>query len=165
MRKERQELLYIWKRDSSTKPQSFKPSGETRCQMTFANNTDLLVLVETPTRQLEIWNTKNAKLSGVIPIEEQLIHHPELGASFKEPLNVKWVPLDFHLVVSPGGKYAAAMSAKGVVMISLVENKVLGTMPIKAIDEKDYLTFSGKTHDRGPRAIGVEKCASVVQGQ
>ncbi len=158
--------LFIWQRDTKTAPKRIPMSGSVRSMM-FATDRALVVYINQPEAHLEVWNTQTAQKLRTIPLPGSSTVKPNYGDA--DPLDLTLNPptTQNELAVSPGGKYAAVMSAAGVMFVSLVEGKVLGTLPLTPPKETPYVEigrwkdievpagtgeFSGKWED----CLGIE---------
>jgi WD40 repeat protein len=122
--------LFVWKRDEHVAPRVLPMSGQVS-SIAFADNQRLLVLVESPQRQLEIWDTSEVKRTAVIELPHGLKYPPQADTT-KDPLDLQAYPpaTPNVLAASPGGKYAAVMSTVGVLFVSLQDAKLLGVVPV-----------------------------------
>lgn len=142
----RQASLFAWKQGKKTKPVAMPMTGEVKA-VKFANNTEMVVLVESPKRQLEVWDTSSGKRSKVIELDSKLTYPPNLSTSRYEkydPLNLTMNPPVDHkaLAISGGGKYASVLSESGAILVSLADSKVIGTLPLPGITKVPYV-YSG----------------------
>ncbi|MEZ6134831.1 MAG: WD40 repeat domain-containing protein [Pirellulaceae bacterium] len=167
---DRQHQMYVWKRDSDAKPLPLPIEGEIS-SMTFANNRVLVVLLESPTRRIEAWDTLSGKRVRNIPLATALEFAQGRYRMLPNPSDIANFALNPPraqniLAVSGGGKYVAAMSTAGVIVASLHDEKVLGTLPVTVsagelepiIDrngsevERSAISFSG----RADQCAGLE---------
>jgi hypothetical protein len=127
--KDRRRHLYVWRRDEHEEPLRLDMTGELS-SITFADDRTLLVLVEAPARQLEIWNIADGTKTAVVDLPQPLTC-PEKPDKSLDPRDLQRFPPETPnvLAASPGGRYAAVASAPGLVLISLADARILGVAP------------------------------------
>lgn len=126
--------LYVWHRDKKGKPARMAMPGAV-ATTAFVGNTMVAVLVETPQRQLQLWDVgTTASRKGVIELPDTLEYPPNYDTS-KDPLDLQaFPPRPRHVMaVSPGGQYVAVMGSKGVMLVSVAEERVLGETQLPGI--------------------------------
>ncbi len=130
---ERRRKLYVWKQGSRKAPMEIVPDGIVT-SMTLANDRALVLLVEGEQRTIEVWDVSNGKKVRNVPIGSSLRYSTDPNAEELEPSLVENPPTRPNiLTVSCSGKYAAAASKDGIHLVSLIEGKVIGVMPMKSI--------------------------------
>lgn len=130
---ERRRKLYVWKQGSRKAPMEIAPDGIVT-SMTFANDRALVLLVEGEQRRIEVWDVSNGNRVRNVPIGSSLRYSTDPNAEELEPSLVENPPARPNIMtVSCSGKYAAAASKDGIHLVSLIEGKVIGVMPMKSI--------------------------------
>lgn len=136
--------LHVWRRGEKGPKAQLSMSGELSTYA-FADNQTLLVLVEKPKRQLEIWNTADGKRTAVIDVPHALEFHRAYTPSEDfQDMQVYPPAAQNILAVSPGGRYAALLGGKGLLFISLQYARIIGGVPLP--------DFRGKANE----CVGLE---------
>ncbi len=129
--------LYLWRRDSEHPSRELKVPGRVSWYG-FASDATLLVLVETPARQLQIWDVDTAEQRAAV----------ELPSTWRSPFEVESTaaiqrrfgyPL---AAASPGGRYVAVAGGEEVTMIAIDEARILGTLEVPKLMETDWWGIS-----------------------
>lgn len=130
---ERRRKLFVWKQGSRKASMEIAPDGIVT-SMTFANDRALVLLVEGEQRRIEVWDVSNGNRVRNVLIGSSLRYATDPNAEELEPSLVENPPARPNIMtVSCSGKYAAAASKDGIHLVSLIEGKVIGVMPMKSI--------------------------------
>ncbi|MCO6456220.1 MAG: hypothetical protein J5I93_13045, partial [Pirellulaceae bacterium] len=132
--------LYLWVRDSSDPPRQLKMPGAVSW-FGFAGSDTAVVLVETPERQLQLWDVATGTQRSAVKLPMDWRSTSD-EADDRFPMQRTWRdPLG---AVSPGGRYVAVAGGKSIAMVSIEEARILGTqaLELRGQDEEDLLGLS-----------------------
>jgi len=142
--KEQLNLLYLWTRDSSGLPRTLELPG-IPSWYGFAGHETILILVETPARQLQIWDASSGTQRSAIDLPNawrETSQYPDDRWKSQRPWR------DPLAAVSPGGRFVAVAGGTSIAMISIAEEKVLGMLDVelRGREEDDFkgLSFSAR---------------------
>jgi hypothetical protein len=136
----------------------------------FTGPTTVAILVEQPTRRLELWDVTQARRLRQVDLApgpntpSKNVFPYMLTDTDRTDLHFNYPRAMTMLSISPGGKYPAVASATGVQLIALDEAKILGELPLPET-QAAFDSYLGMSFPPAGDELWITHRAATANGQ